>query len=195
LKGTRKTFIYTSGASIVGDTGNALVDETYPSDPQNFRSAVEALVLGYARQKMRVVIIRPSFVYGQGGGILPRYITYARTHGIAGYVLPGNNNWPFVHVNDLAELYWLALEAAMSGSIYNAAAGDPIPMVSLSQAIADNTGASLTAWTPEEAISVLGRIAPVLSINLRVSGQRAVQQLGWSPSAFSLVEEIQHLLS
>lgn len=195
LKGTGKTFIYTSGASIVGDTGDQLVDETYPIDPQNFRSSVEALALQYAQQAARVVIIRPSFVYGRGGGILPRYTAYARSHGIAGYVLPGDNHWPFVHVDDLANLYQLALEAAKTGSIYNTAAGEPIPMASLSQVIADVSGASLTAWTPEEATPILGGIAHMLSINLRISGQKAVQQLNWSPSAITLAEEIERLLS
>ena len=41
----------------------------------------------------------------------------ARTDGNARYVGMGQNRWPFVHVDDLADLYLLALEDAPAGTL------------------------------------------------------------------------------
>jgi len=192
IAGSGKAFIYTSGASVVGDTGDSIRDETYPSNPDNPRAQLETLIYGYTQRDVRTVVIRPSFVYGRDGGILPRYIDHAKQQGIAGYVLPGDNRWSFVHVDDLATLYRLAAEKAPAGAVYNAANTQPLPMRTVSEAIAEHTGATLTAWTPKEAAPIVGGIAYAFTMNVTVSAQKAVDDLGWQPEQPDILEEITH---
>ena len=135
-------------------------------------------------------MIRPSFVYSLNGGILSRYLDHAKAQGIAGYVLPGDNRWSFVHVDDLAKLYVLAAEKAPAGAVYNAANAEPLPMRQVSEVIAEHTGATLTAWTPQEAAPIVGGIAYAFAMNVAVSAQKAMDELVWRPEQSGVLKEI-----
>ncbi len=120
LAGSDKPFVYTSGIWSHGDTGGAVVDETSPPSPAAlvaWRQAVEDRVREGARRGIRTTVIRPAIVYGQGGGIPGGFAESARKEGAARYVGTGENRWPFVHVEDLADLYLLVLERAPAGSL------------------------------------------------------------------------------
>src|SRR6185295_15451825 len=120
LAGSNKPFIYTSGIWVNGDTGGIVVDETTPPEPVElvaWRKAVEDRVLQAAKRGVRSVVIRPAIVYGRGGGIPAGFVESAQKDGAARYVGTGENRWPFVHVDDLAELYLLALEKAPPGTL------------------------------------------------------------------------------
>ena len=113
LAGSNKPMIYTSGIWSHGDTAGEFVDETSPPRPATlvrWRQAVEERVLDGAREGIRTVVIRPAIVYGRGGGIPAEFVGSARKEGGARFVGTGQNRWPFVHVDDLADLYFLALE-------------------------------------------------------------------------------------
>src|SRR3954469_16063815 len=115
LAGSTKPFIYTSGIWSHGDTGGKVVDETSPPRPAplvSWRQAVEGRVLQAASRGIRSIVIRPAIVYGRGGGIPAGFAESAQKDGAARYVGTGENRWPFVHVDDLADLYALALEKA-----------------------------------------------------------------------------------
>jgi nucleoside-diphosphate-sugar epimerase len=190
IAGSGKVFIYTSGISVVGDTGDSIRDETHPINADNPRGQLETLIHGYTQRDVRTIMIRPSFVYGRRGGILPRYLDHAKAKDVAGYVLPGDNRWSFVHVDDLATLYRLAAEKAPAGAVYNAVNPEPLPMRAISEAIAEHTGATLTAWTPQEAAPIVGGIAYAFTMNVAVSAQKAMDDLGWRPEQPGVLEEI-----
>jgi nucleoside-diphosphate-sugar epimerase len=112
LAGSGKPFVYTSGIWSHGDTAGAVVDEATPPKPAAlvaWRQAVEDRVRAGAERGIRSVVIRPAVVYGRGGGIPAGFVESARKRGAARYVGSGTNRWPFVHVDDLADLYLLAL--------------------------------------------------------------------------------------
>jgi nucleoside-diphosphate-sugar epimerase len=120
LAGSKEPFVYTSGIWSHGDTGGKVVDESTPPTPAalvQWRQAVEDRVREGARRGIRTVVIRPAIVYGRGGGIPAGFVQSAREEGAARYVGTGENRWPFVHVDDLADLYLLALERAPAGSL------------------------------------------------------------------------------
>src|SRR6266700_3702383 len=65
-----KTFIFTSGAWVYGDTSDRMVDETTPPKPAKlvaWRPAHEQMVLQAAG--VRGLVIRPGDVYGGSGGL------------------------------------------------------------------------------------------------------------------------------
>ena len=196
LAGSGKPFVYTSGTSIYGDTGLTVVDEDAPLNPPPFfawRPPVEQQVLAAAAQDVRSMILRPATVYGKGGGSsLLVLLRQAQHEGIAQYVGTGENRWSTVHVDDLADLYVLAVERAPVGSVLNAAAGASTSMKDLATAISSAIGweRSVASWTLEQARVTLGPRADFFAMNQQVSAAKATLLLGWNPHAPSLLYDI-----
>ena len=70
LKGTRKPFLYTSGAGVFAETGDRVVDETASPDAKEdvgLRIPIEQTVVQAAEHNIRTIVIRPGLVYGNGG--------------------------------------------------------------------------------------------------------------------------------
>src|SRR5579864_3525326 len=124
LKGSGKPFVYTSGVWVLGNTGDTPADESAPLKPLAlvaWRPAVERMVLDSAQQGVRAIVIRPGLVYGRGGGIPADLVKSARENGAARYVGTGENRWPVIDVDDLADLYLRAFERAGAGTLLYAA--------------------------------------------------------------------------
>ena len=138
LAGSGKVLIHTSGTSVVsdraaGEYSAAIFQEDSPFDPlpeRLLRVAIDRAVLMGAQQKIRSVVIRPSLIYGRGHGLnphsiqLPRLIELARKYKIARHVGRGLNVWSHVHIDDLVDLYLLALDEAPPGSLFYAENGE-----------------------------------------------------------------------
>ena len=138
LAGTGKAFIHTSGTSVVGrqdagHRGDVIFDETTPLKPSSGRAARVALnerILAFKTRNVRSVIICPSLIYGTGSGPakhsiqVPWLIALAKKSGVAKHYGPGENIWSNVHIDDLVDLYRLALDAAPAGAYYFAENGE-----------------------------------------------------------------------
>jgi nucleoside-diphosphate-sugar epimerase len=186
LRGSGKAFLYTSGIWVMGDTGGNVVDETTPVNPTPlvaWRPSQEDRV----RQGdgLRGIVIRPAMVYGRGGGIVGGFAASAREKGVVQVVGTGENRWPFVHVDRLADLYVLALHAP--GSLYFASWGPSIPVREVAAAAAH--GARLETIPLETARQSMGPLADALTLDQLVSAEKAVRELGWKPQAPSVLEE------
>jgi nucleoside-diphosphate-sugar epimerase len=197
LFGSNKPFIYTSGIWSHGDTGGKVVDESSPPKPAqlvSWRQAVEARVLKAADRGVRSVVIRPAIVYGRGGGIPAGLVESAQKEGVARYVGTGENRWPFVHVDDLAELYLLALEKAPPGTLLLGVSGPSYRVADVAAAASRGAGAGgkTAGWPLEQARGKLGLYADALVLDQQASGQRAHDLLGWGPSRPSVLEDIEH---
>jgi nucleoside-diphosphate-sugar epimerase len=196
LAGTDKPFVYTSGIWSHGDTGGQVVDESSPPRPAAivaWRQAVEDRVREGARRGIRTVVIRPAIVYGRGGGIPAGFTQSAREEGAARYVGTGENRWPLVHVDDLADLFLLALERAPAGTLLLATAGPSVPVREIAAAASRAAGAGgRTVATPlEEARKTMGPYADALVLDQQASGQRAQELLGWRPSRPDILEDVE----
>jgi nucleoside-diphosphate-sugar epimerase len=196
LAGSNKPFVYTSGIWSHGDTGGKVVDETSPPRPAAlvaWRQAVEDRVREGAKRGIRSIVIRPAIVYGRGGGIPAGFVESARKDGAARYVGTGNNRWPFVHVDDLADLYLLALERAPAGSLLLGVAGQAHPVREVAAAASRGAGAGgrTTAWPLEDARQKLGAYADALVLDQQASGRRAEELLGWRPQRPDILEDIE----
>jgi nucleoside-diphosphate-sugar epimerase len=192
---TGKAFVYTSGTAVVGETGSAAASEDAPIDPAGpvaWRAAHEALVTGAAERGVRGIVIRPSLVYGRGGGNVRRDVERARGDGGARFVGDGRNRWSTVHVDDLADLYVLALEKAPAGSLWMAEGGESVSMSELAEAVARaaGIGARTEGVSGDDAKAHFGWAARMLALNMVVTADRARRELGWSPSRPTLLEEL-----
>jgi nucleoside-diphosphate-sugar epimerase len=196
LAGSDKPFIYTSGIWANGDTGGAVVDETTPPRPVAliaWRQTVEDRVLQAAERRVRTVVIRPAIVYGRGAGIPAGFVDSARKERAARYVGTGENRWPFVHVDDLADLYLLALERAPAGTLLLAVAGPSHAVREVAAAASRGAGAGgRTVGTPlEEARRTMGAYADALALDQQASGRRAQELLGWRPHRPDVLEDLE----
>ena len=196
LSGSNKPLVYTSGIWSHGDTGGKVVNETAPPRPAEvvaWRQAVEDRVLQGASRGVRTVVIRPAIVYGRGGGIPAGFVESAQKEGAAQYIGTGENRWPFVHVDDLADLYLLALEKAPAGTLLLGVSGPSYRVREVATAASRGAGAEgkTAAWPLEEARAKLGAYADALVLDQQASGQRAQELLGWRPYRPDVLEDME----
>jgi nucleoside-diphosphate-sugar epimerase len=195
LRGTSKRFLYTSGCFLYGATGDTPATEDSPLDPLElvrFRQALEGEILGAVDDGVHGSILRPAWVYGNHAWTTMMMYGSAQEHGAARYVGNGQNRWTCVHVDDLADLYLLALEKAPAASIFNGAHGAAIPLIDIARAASESAGAEgrVSAWPLDEARQSLGGFADAIACDQLISGERAKRELGWRPSRHSILHEL-----
>lgn len=208
LRRTGRTLIHTSGTSIVGDmAAGALSDHVHTEDSaleprfeKAGRVAIDRAVLGAAHEGVRAIVICPSMIYGEGRGLhrdsiqVPELIKVARETGAGRHVGPGENRWGNVHIEDLADLYLLALDRAPAGSFFFAENGEA-SLKEIGAAISRMLGFDGTT-RPLSLDEALERWAPAavhysFASNSRVSADKARAMLGWKPRHDSIIEEIE----
>jgi nucleoside-diphosphate-sugar epimerase len=195
LKGTNKPFVYTSGIWVIGGTGDKIADENFPLDPLPlvaWRVACEQRVVGSAKDGVRATVLRPGIVYGRGGGIPAMMIASAKLRGAVQFVGNGENHWPVVHVEDVADLYVRALEKAAAGSLFHAAEKDSVKVREVALAASEGAGipGKVEEWPLEDARKTLGGFADALALNQRISSEKVRKILGWNPRHAGIFEEL-----
>lgn len=195
LAGSGKPFVYTSGVWVLGDTGGQTADENAPLKPAAlvaWRPAVERLVLDSVQRGVRPIVIRPALVYGRGGGIPAELVNSARDSGAARYVGTGENHWPVIDVDDLADLYLRAFEQAAAGTLLHAADSSAHRVKEVAEAASAGAGKDgrTESWPLEQARRTLGAYADALVLDQRVSSKKATSLLGWKPRAAGILEDL-----
>jgi nucleoside-diphosphate-sugar epimerase len=208
LAGSAKPFIHTSGTSVVsdraaGEYSDATFNEDTPFEPlpeRMLRVAIDRAVLTSARKNIRSVVIRPSLIYGRGHGLnpnsvqVPNLIALAKKHGVARHVGRGLNVWSHVYLDDLVDLYLLALEHAPAGSLFFVENGEA-QWKSLASAIGRllGFGGETKDWPIDEAVREWG-VNAITSYgsNSRVSALKARKMLGWAPKGPALLDDVEH---
>lgn len=188
LAGTEKPLVATTATGVVGDTGAVPVDESFQGQadfPARPRIAVEGDLQRSAADGVRTVIIRPAvLLHGHGASqFAPLLVSAAKRTGVSGYPGDGANRIATAHVDDVADLYLLALDKAPGGSVFNAAGSD-VSTRELAEAVNAAIGgtARVESVSPQVAIDLWTFLpALLLGINNRTSGERARAELGWQP--------------
>ncbi|MEM5449478.1 NAD-dependent epimerase/dehydratase family protein [Paraburkholderia guartelaensis] len=208
LEGSGKTLLHTSGSSIVGDASggeatahiyreDALPEPTADKAP---RVAIDNLVLAAAARGVKSAVLCNTLIYGVGavpGAAsvqLPRLVRQAQKSGVMRHVGRGLNIWSNVHVDDVAELYRLALENTPAGTFYFVESGEA-NFRDMTTALADVMGLGAPQdWPLEAAIEEWGyeMASYGLGSNSRVRGERARTLLGWQPRRTSVTDWIRN---
>ena len=195
LKSSGKPFVYTSGVWVLGNTGDTPADESAALKPLAlvaWRPAVERMVLDSAQQGVRAIVIRPGVVYGRGGGIPADLVKSARENGAARYVGTGQNRWPVIDVDDLADLYVRAFEKAAAGTLLHAVDRSAYRVKEIAAAASAGAGrdGNTESWPLDDARKTLGAYADALVVDQRVSAAKATTLLGWRPRAAGILDDL-----
>lgn len=196
LAGSGKVLLHTSGSSIVGDASGGEGSEVVyredqlpaPTADKAKRVAIDQLVIDSAAHGVRSAVLCNTLIYGHGAlprdsVQLPRLLKQARKSGVVRHVGRGLNIWSNVHIDDVADLYVLALEKTPAGMFYFVEAGEA-SFRAMSEAIAKALGLGAPQdWPLEAAIAEWGyeMASYGLGSNSRVRGTRARTLLGWQP--------------
>ena len=183
--------IYGSGAAFLGDTKDILADEDYGYDqnsPFLVRAESEQDTLKMSQKGIRSIVLRlPLFVYGRGGSsFVPFMIGQAKQMQSANYTGAGAEKVSAVHVEDVADLYVLALETSTAKGLYNVAA-ENVSMKDLNEAIGALLDVKANSISAEKAREQFGAMFGFLSINNQLSAEKARRELRWSPNSFTTI--------
>jgi nucleoside-diphosphate-sugar epimerase len=212
LERSGKPFIHTSGSSIVADDARGeyaspvvFTEDTYfePVPNRRPRVAINRSVREAGIDKgVRTVVICPSMIYGTGRGLqpdsdqVPKLTALARQVGAGVYFGKGLNRYSNVHVDDLVDLYVLAVEKAPAASFFFAENGE-----ASFKEIAESISRSLGFGGRTQSLAVAdvvrryGEAAGYgVAGNSRVRAVNA-RRLGWVPKGPSLAEVVEGRLS
>ncbi len=202
LEGSGKTFIFTSGSAIFGGKENEekndfVFTEDFPLQPRlemASRVLINQHVLQSAQKKIRSIVIVPTMVYGEGLGIkkdsiqLPALISLSKKKGFGIYFGKGENIWSNVHIEDLADLYILALEKSKAGSLYYAENGAST-IKNLAEKISEQYGLKTAqSVSVQEAVDIFGPAGGYFGFasNSLCSSDKARTELQWKPQHQSI---------
>jgi nucleoside-diphosphate-sugar epimerase len=209
MRDSGKALLHTSGSSIIGDdvrgdcSTSAIFSEDTPlviDARKQARRAIDLLVVNAAALNIRSAVIIPSLIYGSGSGVnkqsiqLPFLVANAQKQKAVQIVGKGLNVWSNVHIDDLVDLYVLALEKATKGSFYFAENGEA-SFLEIAKTIAQRLGGlKVEHLSAEVAIENWGMPRALFSFgsNSRVRSVRARSALGWSPNRCSVQNWILH---
>ncbi|GAA3316159.1 NAD-dependent epimerase/dehydratase family protein [Arthrobacter ramosus] len=202
LRGSGRTYIRTSGSAIYSDLSKGQPSNVLHTEDDGYppvallasRFDSDAETIAAAEDGVRSIIIRPSMIYGYGASEqLPSLLRAALRHGVSGYTGPGLNRYGNVFVEDLGQVYALALEKASAGSVYNIAA-DEMDLKSIAESIGRLVDVPARSFTDDvEAERILGNSVWVsaLGSNSRVDSSKARNELGWDPIGPDLLSDIE----
>jgi nucleoside-diphosphate-sugar epimerase len=212
LERSGKALICTTGSGIAADSAageyagsTVYTEDTYlePVPLRRPRVAMNRFVREAAIDKgVRAIVICPSMIYGTGRGLqkdsdqLPKLMAVSKQVGAGVYFGKGLNRYSNVHIDDLVDLYMLALEKAPGGSFFFAENGDAsfkdiAEMISRALGLGGRT-ISLSVEDLVRQYGDAGRYG--ITSNSLVCAVNA-NRLGWSPKAPSLAEYFESLRS
>jgi len=183
------TFIYTSGCWVQGATEGVADESTTLKPPRavTWRPAHEQAALEMAKDGIRSAVIRPGVVYGGAhGGIPAMFFGTALKHGAAHTVGPGDNHWPLVHLDDLAELYVRLVERAPAGSVYYATDASRLTQREIAEAASRAAGkdGKVQAQQPDGS-----PYQEALMLDQQISSEKVRNDLDWRPRHESFAAE------
>lgn len=198
LEGTDKPFVYTSGTRVIAPSEHVFDEDTPFTPDDDFlgtRAVTEQIVFAAAARGIRSIVLRPPVVYGRGGSVhIPFQMQYAKQTGVVRYIKTGDAVLSTVHVDDLADLYLLAIEHALPGSLFNTASGE-VTTQAVAEAISHilGLGGQVESWLIEQASEEWGTVfVRFWGTSNRTTGEKARKVLAWNPKAPNIIDDILH---
>ncbi len=174
-----KTFVSASAVGFYGNTGDKWLKETDPppQGDKDFKSHCCVLWENAAKELeplvSRLAIIRVGIVLSSKGGALEKMMLSFKAK-TGSYFGDGSAYYPWIHIEDMCQMFVYALEKEQLSGIYNGVAPNPVPNKEFIQTIPKAMGISaLILPTPEFVIRLaMGEMSAVVLDSNRVSAQK-----------------------
>ncbi len=203
-----KQFIYISAASVVMNEPTPILNaaESYPVSTRHYlpytrsKALAEAYVLAVQQTAMKVVVLRPSFVWGNGDSV-DLEIGPASNRGQFGWFSQGHYPFATCSIANLCDALQLAMQYTQSGCIFNISdsepvdfrafmsqrlkvSGFPVPTLSVPRTLAWGLGAfTETGWKylpmPGKP-PIVREMVRLMGFPFTVSIEHAHQELGYT---------------
>ncbi len=203
MAGQDHTFLFTSGTGLLSQrTDGAWSEDSFaeddpftPSKYLGFRLVTETMVRQIGSSgALRAMVIRPPMVWGNGGcGHLRMFYTDGGRSADVAYLGPGLSLYSNVHVEDLAQVYRLAVERGTSGALYHAVCGE-VNNRTVAQAVAADLGMTTRSVDLAEGIERWGKFEALIAMAAcsRSRSPRTLRELGWKPRHLDILTDIGH---
>jgi len=195
---SKKTFIFTSGLLVVGDTNNEVIDEwTTAKPPFPFvveREKIEQEVIN--SREVHGIVLRLGIVYGFVGGNGGHFVggsafDLSKTDGKIVIHGKPEKQWSWVHVGDLGRLYVLAIQKSSlaSGELFNVGSFNHVTYEAFRKKAAHVAGYK-NAEVVIKPVSEGSVTEKLLDVSVRVSYKKAQSLLGWVPNHTDVLEDL-----
>jgi dihydroflavonol-4-reductase len=207
--------LYCSTIGIFGDTQGVTIDETFQRTQPGFSSAydrtkydAQQLINNAVKNGLHIVSVMPSGIFGIDD---PHFVPVLKAfkRGRLKVWAGGERVTGIVHVDDLVEGMILAIEQAQSGEYFILSAGD-LTSREMFEIFSQATGIPTPIEAPKPVVRVVANVLDVIGRTtgwqppidrerahyvydrcVRVSGAKAMRELGWQPrSAETTLVEI-----
>lgn len=169
-----RVLVSTSAVGAYGDGGSEILTEDSPT-AHDFLGRLcvdwETEAFRARTSGVRVVALRVGVVLGRQGGALDQMLPPFRL-GLGGPIGSGRQFVPWIHLDDLVELYATAITDERYHGVVNATGPEPVPFKDLAHAIGEVLGRPAVLPVPAFAIKALFGDASVVLLQ----GQRAVPE-------------------
>lgn len=171
-----EVLVCASASGFYGDRGEeVLTESSRPGDGFLADLCIEWERTGEAATRLgvRVASVRTGIVLGTGGGALQKMLPPFRL-GAGGRLGSGKQWMPWVHLDDIVELFYFALSnRAVSGPL-NGAAPEPVRNEDFTRELAQALHRPAIFPVPKIALSILyGEMAGVLTASTRIIPEAA----------------------
>jgi nucleoside-diphosphate-sugar epimerase len=193
-----KTLVYTSGAMAHAGGNQEWLSEATPCGPillaKGHADMVGELVGLHRDRGLRTLSITPGFVYGAGSFLQETVELLSR--GQYRVIGRGDNHWGLVHVDDLAEVYALALERGSPGDNYFVSDDVPMRRRDVIDCVSDGLGLPRVGTVPGWVVGLwLGfPLVEAITASLRMRNDFVKQRLGWAPRYRSFTDGLPSVL-
>ncbi len=174
-----KAYLSASAIGFYGNRGDEWLTEKSTPQPEDFLSEVtiawENAANSIAKLNIRTVIFRIGIVLSMNGGALPEMILPMKFGARVSFG-DGKAYYPWIHIDDVCNMFIWALENEKANGIYNAVAPEPLMIKNLAEEIQKARGGfALPVPAPSFALKlVMGEMSDMLLNSARVSCEKIV---------------------
>ncbi len=169
-----KKLIFTSSASVYGDTKNKKISESFPLKPNHYYSFTkyigEKIIQSYCKiNKLDYTILRLFNVYGvKSNAVVAKFIAQKIQKKKLTIYGNGKQERDFIHINDVNEVITQCLKNQKSNNkIYNVGSGNSISIIALKNLITKNKHIHLTKRNDDIEISIANNKKIKKDLNLK----------------------------
>lgn len=193
-----KGFISASGIGYYGAVSSNKIYSEKDIPGTDFLAEIciawEKEALTFQKNNIKTVILRTGVVFAKKGGALEKIINPIK-NGIGAALGTGKQYMPWIHIDDLCEMYIQAIENKEVKGIYNAVAPEQITNKELTLKIASILNKKI--WLPPIPAFMLklifGKMAIILLEGSRVSSKK-IEQLGFKFKYKTIEKALTNLL-